>query len=234
MSGIPGTDPKNLPHDFTRESDAPAQHLSSMARLVKIGLTGGIATGKSTVLRRWEQAGAGVIDSDQLAHQMLEPGATPYQEVVRVFGEEILNPDRTVNRRKLGDIVFADEQKRQALNRIVHPAVRAQWQSELVEIQRRGQPATVVVAIPLLYEVGAEKECDQVVAVGCSETNQIARLQAKGLSATQAQARIRAQWPLSLKMDRADFVIWNDGALELLEQQADIVWETIKESRHAS
>ncbi len=204
-----------------------------MARLVKIGLTGGIATGKSTVLRRWQQAGAQTVEADQLAHQTFEPATATWEEVVRVFGKDILNPDRTINRRKLGDIVFNDEPKRLALNRIVHPAVRQMWSRWLQE-QARGGGDPAVVAIPLLYEVGAEKEFDFVTAVGCSEPTQMARLTAKGMTELQARARVRAQWPLSLKMERAEFVIWNDGQPAVLEQQADIVWQTIKESAHAA
>ncbi len=212
-----------------------------MARLVKIGLTGGIAVGKSTVLRRWERSGAQVIEADHLAHQTFAPGTTTWQEVVRAFGEEIVNPDQTINRHRLGEIVFADDGKRRALEGIVHPAVRRMWTRALQDLERDGRDTVAVVAIPLLFETGAEKEFEVVVAVGCSEPTQIARLAAKGLSEAQARARMRAQWPVALKMERADFVIWNDGVLEVLYQQADIVWNRInpaprgiKESRHAA
>ena len=90
-----------------------------------------------------------------------------------------------------------------------------------------------MVSVPLLYEVAAEDEFDCVVAVGCSEETQLARLKQKKLTKTEARARIRAQWPLPLKLDRADFVIWNDGSLQVHAEQADIIWATIKESYHA-
>jgi len=204
-----------------------------MKRLLKVGLTGGIATGKSLTLDHWRRAGAAGIDADHLAHQALMPDTPTWAKVVQTFGKGILNRDGTVNRRKLGNIVFADERKRAALNEIVHPAVGRMWARAVETIEREGSAQVVVAAIPLLYEVAAETQFDCVVVVGCSAETQLARLQHKGLTKAQARARIRAQWPLSTKMDRADFVIWNDGALEVLRQQAEIIWATIKETYHA-
>jgi dephospho-CoA kinase len=207
-----------------------------MAALFKVGLTGGIACGKSTVVRRWVERGGpslATIDTDELAHRALEPNTPTWQEVVATFGKTILNDDRTVDRARLGEMVFADEQKRLALNRIVHPAVARMWMEAVGRLERDGQARIVVVTVPLLYEVGAEKEFDCIVAVGCSEATQLARLTANGLNETQARARIRAQWPLQLKMDRADYVIWNNCTLPKLWEQADMIWATIKEINHA-
>ena len=205
-----------------------------MSALTKVGLTGGIASGKSTVSRRWQhKAGATVIEADKLAHRTLEPDTPTWAAIVRTFGQGILNADRTVNRPKLGEVVFADEQKRLALNAIVHPAVLQMWTEELDKLTREGKTRVAVAAIPLLYEVGAEKEFDCVVVVACPEQTQLARLAAKGMNETQARARLRAQWPVQRKMDRADYVVWNDGTLEILHQQADIIWATIKENHHA-
>jgi len=204
-----------------------------MKQLIKIGLTGGIGTGKSTTLEFWRKAGAAVIDADELAHQALTPDTPTWERVVRTFGNEILNEDKTVNRPKLGDIVFADDGKREALNRIIHPAVDRMWREDIERLKREGQAEFVVFGIPLLYEVAAESQFDCVVTVACSEQTQLSRLAMKGLNETQARARIRAQWPLAAKMDRADFVIWNDGTPEVLHQQAEIIWATIKETYHA-
>ena len=204
-----------------------------MKRLIKVGLTGGIATGKSMALDYWQQAGTAGIDADVLAHQALIPGTPTWDKVVRTFGSKILNRDETVNRPKLGKIVFADEKRREALNRIIHPAVEKMWTEAIEQLEREDAATTIVVAIPLLYEVAAETKFDCVVVVGCSEATQFARLAKKGLSKSQAQARIRAQWPLQMKMDRADFVIWNDGRLEVLHQQAETIWVNIKETYHA-
>lgn len=196
----------------------------------RIGLTGGIATGKSTLAQRWaQQPGTVLIDSDLLAHEAYRPGTPTYQAVRELFGDEIVQPDGTLNRRRLGEIVFADDQKRLALNHVVHPAVREMWTARMDELDRAGQTAVAIAAIPLLFEVGAETQFDYVVAVGCSEATQLARLKAKGMPEAHARARMRAQWPLQTKLDRADFVIWNDGELALLEKQADMVWKQIKE-----
>jgi dephospho-CoA kinase len=200
-----------------------------------IGLTGGIAAGKSTVASRWmeiEGAASALIDSDQLAHRCLEPGTSTWNEIVRVFGQEILKPDQTVDRRKLGTLVFGDEQKRATLNSIVHPAVRAMWASRIAELSTAGTVQQAVVVIPLLYEVGAENEFDAVVVTACSAQTQMLRLMERGLTDAEAKARILAQWPMPQKMDRADFVIWNDGSQAVLNRQADIVWNTIKEINH--
>ena len=202
-------------------------------RPIKIGLTGGIASGKSTVASRWRTSGAVVIDTDELAHQTLARGTPTYAAIVKTFGKDILNADQTINRRVLGEIVFADEQKRLALNQIVHPQVAKMWQESLARLERGGQTEVAVAMIPLLYEVGVEAEFDCVVAVGCSEQTQRARLTANGFSEAQARARMQAQWLVQKKVDRADFVIWNDGSREVLAQQAAIIWATIKESHHA-
>ena len=204
-----------------------------MKRLIKIGLTGGIGTGKSTTLELWSNAGAAVIDADELAHQALTTDTPTWERVVRMFGNEILNADRTVNRARLGELVFDDAGKREALNQIIHPAVKRMWEEAVEQLERDGRAEFVVLAIPLLYEVAVESQFDCVVVVGCSGPTQLARCRRKGLSAAQARARIAAQWPLQAKMDRADFVIWNDGTLAVLHQQAEIIWATIKETHHA-
>jgi dephospho-CoA kinase len=204
-----------------------------MRQLIKVGLTGGIATGKSMTLDHWQQAGVVGIDADTLAHQALAPKTPTWDGVVRTFGPKILNKDGTVNRPKLGKIVFGDEKKRGALNRIIHPAVEEMWVEVMKKLEHEGGTSIAVVAIPLLYEVAAEAQFDCVVVVGCSEPTQLSRLTRKGLSKAQARARIRAQWPLQMKMDRADFVIWNDGLPGVLYQQAETIWANIKETDHA-
>ena len=199
-------------------------------RFTKVGLTGGIASGKSSVAGLWHARGAAVIDSDRLAHRTLEPGTPTHAEIVREFGTEILNADGSIHRPTLGGIVFGNERRRQVLNQIVHPVVRQMWGDELAAVQRAGRTAVAVVAIPLLFEVGVEEEFDCVVVVACSEQTQLARLAAKGLDAAQARARIASQLPPQAKMDRGDFVVWNDGSLSVLERQAAMIWSKIKEN----
>jgi dephospho-CoA kinase len=196
-------------------------------RLTTVGLTGGIAAGKSSVANLWRDKGAAVIDSDALARQALQPGTPAYAATVETFGRSILNADGSVNRRALGDIVFCDERRRQELNAIVHPVVRQMWTQQLAALPADTRVA--VVAVPLLFEVGAENEFDCTVAVGCSEPTQLARLRATGLDEARARARIRAQWPMQEKLDRADYVIWNDGSRAVLARQAEMIWERIQE-----
>lgn len=203
-----------------------------MRRLFRLGLTGGIAAGKSTVAARWRQGDTTLIETDELAHRTLARGTATHDEIVKAFGRGILNADESINRAMLGELVFADEQKRLMLNEIIHPVVRRMWTGALAQLEQDGQATVAVVAIPLLYEVGAEKEFDCVVAVACSEQTQVARLAAKGLAETQAHARIAAQWPMQKKMDKADFVIWNDGSLRVLAEQADRIWANLKENHH--
>ena len=195
-------------------------------RLITVGLTGGIASGKSAVADLWRSQGATIIDSDDLAHRALEPGTPTYARVVETFGTEILNEDGTVDRQRLGEIVFNDKKRREELNNIVHPAVADMWQEQLAGLRA----GITVVAIPLLFEVGAEQQFNTTVAVGCSEQTQLKRLEAKGLTGSQARARIQAQMPVQQKMDRSQYAIWNDGSRAVLARQAEIILSRIKES----
>ncbi len=204
--------------------------------MIRIGLTGGIATGKSSVLEHWRQhadPAPATIDTDRLAHQCLEPDTDTYRVVVEEFGTEILDAEGRIDRGRLGDIVFGNADRRGQLNAIIHPAVRRAWQDELERLAADGTTAATVVAIPLLYEVDAAAAFDAVVVVGCSLATQLARLKAKGLDEDRAQARITAQWPIQEKLDRADYAIWNDGTRQVLAHQADTVWSRLQENSHA-
>jgi dephospho-CoA kinase len=200
-------------------------------RFTRVGLTGGIAAGKSAVAELWREKGAVVIDSDALAHEALAPGMPTHAAVAQEFGRDILNADGTINRAALGAIVFRDEARRQVLNGLVHPVVRQKRQEALAVLEQTD--AVAVAVIPLLYEVGEDKEFDCIVVVACSETTQLSRLAGKGLDADAARARIASQWPVAKKMDRADYVIWNDGSRSVLAQQADVIWNNIKEKDYA-
>lgn len=201
--------------------------------LIRVGLTGGIAAGKSAVAQLWEAHGVPIVDADALARTALAPGSIGHSAVVREFGPAILQADGTINRPALAAIVFANAERRTVLNGIVHPIVRVGWQSQLQLWADDPRVALGVVAVPLLYETGVEKEFDYVVTVACSLSTQLVRLQAKGMDEAHARARIAAQWPPQKKMDRADFVIWNDGSRRLLAEQAEIILHRIKEINHA-
>ena len=171
--------------------------------------------------------GGRVIDTDAIAHQALAPRTVTHEAVVRAFGRDILNGDGTINRARLGDIVFADAQQRQRLNAIVHPAVRAAWLGQLDQWRRAGDCGVAMVIVPLLYEVAAQDQFVAVAVVACSEATQRRRLSGRGLSDAQARTRLAAQWPLAAKMERADFVMWNESSLAVLEQQVALVWNRL-------
>ncbi|MBI5394001.1 MAG: dephospho-CoA kinase [Verrucomicrobia bacterium] len=198
-----------------------------MEQLIQVGLTGGIATGKTTVAGMFARLGAMIIDTDALAHRAIEAGAPAYDAVIEAFGRGIVDAGGAINRARLGEIVFADDPQRQRLNAIVHPAVRAAWTAEVEDLRRRGWRGVVMIVVPLLFEVGLEKQVDAVVTVACSEATQRDRLRERGLSDAQADARIRAQWPVAVKMEKADFAIWNESTMSVLEQQAARAWDRI-------
>jgi dephospho-CoA kinase len=180
--------------------------------MIVVGLTGGVATGKSTVAKMFKQCGAVVIDADQLAHDAVKPGKPAWRQIVKAFGKAVLNPDRTLNRRELGAIVFGNRAKLRQLERIIHPRV-AREQTRLTKaIARKHPKAVVIYDVPLLFEAGIGKRVDQTIVVTADRNTQIVRLKKRnGLSRTEAIRRIRTQMPLSKKARLADIVI--DGTL---------------------
>lgn len=180
----------------------------SSAAMILVGLTGGVATGKSTVARMFARCGAVVIDADHLAREAVKPGKPAWREIVRTFGRGILNPDRTINRRALGAIVFHDKKKLRRLERIIHPRV-AREQTRLTKRAARQDPdAVVIYDVPLLFEAGIDKRMDKTIVVTADRETQIARLKKRnGLTRAEALRRIKSQWPLSRKIRRADIVI---------------------------
>jgi dephospho-CoA kinase len=175
--------------------------------MLRIGLTGGIASGKSTVAALLRDRDYPVLDADVLTHELLEPGQDAYQEVVREFGEGILTRNGTVDRRKLGAMVFADARKRERLNQIMHPRIQriaAQWFSLL---DRPGSPDFAFEDAALIFEAGAKGSFDRVVVCWCRPEQQIERLVARGLSPDEAEQRIRSQMPMDEKRRLADDVI---------------------------
>jgi dephospho-CoA kinase len=195
--------------------------------MVGIAITGGIACGKSLVGALMGGWGVEVCDADDLAHHLMEPGAQAYGPVVAAFGREILTGDGRVDRRRLGDRVFADGGDRERLNAIVHPLVKEAWRDWVS--RRPPETRAAAVLIPLLYEAGEGEGWDAVVCVVASEATQRARLAARGLDGQEARRRMAAQMPLAEKAERADFVILNDGTLDVLREQTMRVLERILE-----
>ncbi|GAA6006835.1 hypothetical protein JCM11491_003199 [Sporobolomyces phaffii] len=191
--------------------------------MLVVGLTGGIASGKSTVSSIFKAQHVPLIDLDVLARVAVEPNSYALSALVAHFGHDILRPDGTLDRDKLGQIVFSNERERKVLNSIVHPAVRRLLAWELLKNWLRGEKVCVVDA-PLLIEAGLWRFCGAIVVVYCSEILQVQRLRARNnLSLSDAQARLAAQHALSSKLDYADFVIDNSGPLPDLQAQVDRV-----------
>lgn len=197
--------------------------------MIIIGLTGGIASGKSLVARVFRDLGAHLIDADQIVHDLLEPGQPAWEEVLEHFGKGILLPDKTINRRKLGEIVFNDREKREFLNRCLHPKVFEAYQSQLRHLSDRQPDAVVVLDAALLIETGYHKKMDKLVVVYANEEQQLNRLmQRDGFSREQAMARIKSQMPLNEKRLHADYVIDNTGTREDTERQARQIFAEFK------
>lgn len=186
-----------------------------------VGLTGGIASGKTTFAEALRARGAAVIDADALARAAVAPGAPALAEIARVFGSEVLASDGSLDRKKLGAVVFADTSARGRLEAITHPAVRAAMAAETARLAAAGHPLAFY-DVPLLYEVGLDRDLDSVVVVWVPRAVQRARLEARdGLAPAEAEARLAAQLPIDEKAARADFVVENTGAPADLGPKAD-------------
>ena len=180
-----------------------------------IGLTGGIASGKSTVSRALQDLGAIIIDADEVAHAIIEPGKPAWEDIVEHFGTVVLNPDQTIDREKLGAIVFNDPARLQVLNQITHPRVGEQFKQMIKNIKSQQSDAVLFIEVPLLYETHMDRICDEVWVVWVDEETQIQRLMKRdGLSREDALKRIDAQMSLDEKAKRADVVIDNRFSIE--------------------
>jgi dephospho-CoA kinase len=198
--------------------------------VLRVGLTGGIASGKSTVGRMFVELGCYLLDSDHLTHQLLEPGQSVHAAVVREFGNKILAQDGTIDRRILGEIVFKDPESRQKLNSLVHPAVIQRQKEWLEEMNAKDPGGIAIVDAALMIEVGTYKNYDKIVVATCRPEIQKQRLlERSGLTNEQIEARIRAQMPLTEKVKYADFVIDNSGDLPDTRRQVQEVNSRLRE-----
>jgi len=195
-----------------------------------IGITGGIATGKSTISKMVAELGFTVIDADVVAREVVEPGVNAYRSIVEHFGKDILLENGAIDRKKLGEIVFHNEDKRKLLNSIVHPEVRKVMLEKRDQAFQRGEKA-VFLDIPLLYESGLTWMVDVVLVVYTDEKTQLQRLMKRNhFSKDEALARIRSQMPIEDKRKRADAVIDNRGPVEQSKQQLHTIlknWELL-------
>jgi dephospho-CoA kinase len=193
-----------------------------------VGLTGGIASGKSTVAEILKRQGAAIINADVLAREVVEPGHQAWAEIVNTFGIAVLQPDRTLDRQKLRAIIFDDAAARKKIESIIHPQVRALAEQRIREHAAAGY-AVIVYEVPLLFEGNLQEWLRPVILVACDVDTQRNRLQSRdNLSAAQAQKHIDAQMSLEAKRRLADYVIENNGSLEDLKRQVQAVLEKIK------
>lgn len=184
-----------------------------------LGLTGSIATGKSTVAGLFAREKIPIVDADLIARQVIEPGQRAYNEVVQVFGRDILMDDQSINRGKLGALIFNNQQKRDQLNQIVHPVIIDQLIAERDRLIKSGHPL-IVLDIPLLYELDLVELVDQVVVVYTTAENQLARLMARDqLTEAEAKQRINSQLSIEEKKQRANYLIDNNSSKEETEAQ---------------
>jgi dephospho-CoA kinase len=199
-------------------------------RSIVIGLTGGIASGKSTVARMFCQLGATVISADEIAHNLLAPGTDVYKSVVREFGSGILLKDNTINRKKLARLVFEDPDKRACLDAIMHPPILQQLQKAADAFREKGR-GVLILEIPLLIETDSTKIVDKVIVVAAKPETQIKRLKERyGITQKEAEQRVSAQFPLSRKLEYADWVIETESSLIVTKAQVIKVWDSIEKS----
>lgn len=184
------------------------------------GLTGGAGMGKSTAARFFRERGAQIIDTDELARELVQPGQSALEEIQAEFGNGLIAVDGQLRRDELASIVFADAAARAKLEAILHPRIREKWLTQIETWRRENHPLAVVV-IPLLFETRAESYFDKIVCVACSATAQRERLLARGWTPEQIQRRNAAQMPVEQKIARADFVLWTDGALAAQARQIE-------------
>ena len=197
--------------------------------MLMVGLTGGIAGGKSTVAQLFKSEGAYIIDLDGISREVVEPGTTGWKEVVNVFGKEVLNDDQTLDRKKLGEIVFSDPTKRKLLEAILHPKIYEAQVRQVKDIAKRDGRAVVIIDIPLLIEVKRHGAFDRVVLVCVSPEIQLERLRERnGLSVEEASQRISSQMPIDSKINYAHYIINNEGPLEKVAERVKEVFRELK------
>ncbi len=200
--------------------------------MLKVGLTGGIAAGKSVVGEMLAALGAHLIQADQISHQLMQPGQTVYQEVVRHFGEGILNPDRSVNRPKLAEAAFSG--RIQELNRIVHPAVLQRQKEWMAEIGQRDPQAIAIVEAALILEAGATQDFERLIVVTCRPEQRVQRWAERmnvdeDTARREVTRRMAAQLPDEEKIRAADYVIDNSGSLDETQKQVSQVYAQLKQ-----
>lgn len=195
-----------------------------------IGLTGSIASGKSTVSEMLKNSGYPIIDADLVARQVVEPGSDTLEQIEQAFGRDVIREDGTMDRPKVGEIIFNDPAKRKVLNDIIHPAIRQKMLRQRHEYMTEGYK-TIIMDIPLLFESRLQHLVDKILVVSVTEENQFRRLvERNGFTEKEARARISSQLPMSVKEDGADAVIYNNGTLDETKWQLNRILDNWKAS----
>ena len=195
--------------------------------MLVVGLTGGIGMGKSACAKLLQERSIPVVDTDELARQVVQPGQPALGEIRGAFGAQVMAAQGTLRRDELARLVFADDAARKTLEGILHPRIRELWRSQVESWRAEGR-ALAIVVIPLLFETGAEKELDATICIACSDQTQRERLSVRGWSPTQIAQRIRTQWPIEQKLAKADYVIWTEGGLDLHAEQLERILRTFR------
>jgi dephospho-CoA kinase len=191
-----------------------------------LGLTGGIGMGKSTSAALFHARGVPIVDTDDLARQIVEPGQPALQEVIAAFGSGVTGADGRLRRDELARHVFGDTAARRRLEGILHPRIRNLWLAQVEIWRAAGRPLAVVV-IPLLFETKAESELDVTICIACSAATQQQRLHARGWTSEQIEQRLQAQWPTEQKVARADYLIWTEAGLDVHAAQIDRILRSL-------
>ena len=202
---------------------------ASEAHFLWIGLTGGIATGKSTVSALLQDQGLAVIDADKLAHEALQPGTESFEKIVQTFGQDILALDGTIQRSILASKIFSDEQKKLQLEGIIHPYVQSRVKIQKAEFLQKGH-RLIFYDVPLLFEKKLQDQFDLILVVTCQEETQIQRMKKRNRwSDDEIRQRLANQIPMSEKEQGADLVIFNDGGLEDLKSSVQRVLSELRQ-----
>jgi dephospho-CoA kinase len=194
-----------------------------------IGVTGGVGMGKSTsssLLRGWNHP---VVDTDDIAREVVAPGEPALAEIAQSFGSSMIDAQGQLHRKALAEVVFANEERRRELESILHPRIRQRWLAQ-TQIWRGEGRRLAFVVIPLLFETAAEREFDRILCVACSPGSQQARLMARGWTKNQIDQRISAQWPVQKKIELSHFLIWTEPSKEVHAAQLRKVEETLADS----
>lgn len=203
----------------------------SSAPMILVGLTGGVATGKSTVAALFKRCGAKILDADQLARQVVEPRKPAWRDIVRTFGTTILREDGHLDRQLLADVVFKSPDKLRRLERIIHPRVSSLQRRLTRDIAAKHPHAVIVYEVPLLFEAGVDKRVDTIIVVTADRDTQIARLrQRTGLSRPEALRRIRSQMPLAKKAKMADIVLLGTTPRAKLQREVIRVYDQLRQT----